>query len=352
MIDALKALARSLGLDLCGVAPAEPPPRSGYFESWLTAGKAGTMDWLARSAAKRCRPDLVLPGVRSVVAVGLNYWQGLEAHDSAEGKVRTISPLQGRKGRIARYAHGFDYHVLMESRLQEIARFLSEQGGTQRCYVDTGPVLERELASLAGIGWQGKNTMLIHPQLGTWLLLGVVLTTLDLPVDSPMADHCGKCTRCIRACPTDAITAPYQLDATRCISYLTIEFREAIPEQFRPLIGDRIFGCDECLDVCPWNRFAAASHQTSFQLRPEIRRITLRDFLRLDDKGFRELFRGSPIRRTKRRGFLRNVCVALGNIGGPDDLPALEKAASEPEPLISEHARWAAARIRRRHSIK
>ena len=243
---------------------------------------------------------------------------------------------------------GDDYHEVIDRKLAALDEWLRARGGTQRCYVDTGPVLERDFAALAGAGWHGKSTMLIHPKLGTWFFLAEIFTTLDLDPDEPLPDRCGRCTRCIDACPTNAITAPHRLDARRCISYLTIELKGSIPEDLRPLIGDRIYGCDDCLDACPWNRFASASRETAFAARPFVHEMSLRDFLALDDEGFRALFRKSPIKRIKRRGFLRNVCVALGNVGTPDDLPALERAALDPEPLIAEHARWAVARIRER----
>jgi epoxyqueuosine reductase len=214
--------------------------------------------------------------------------------------------------------------------------------------VDTGPILERDFAAESGVGWHGKSTMLVDPQLGTWFFLAEILTTLELPSDLPQPARCGTCTRCITACPTGAIKDAHRLDARRCISYLTIELKGSIPLEFRPLIGDRIYGCDTCLDVCPWNRFAAVSREASFSARPAVATMQLRDFLSLDDKQFRALFRGSPIKRIKRRGLLRNVCVALGNVGTDDDLPALARAAADPEPLIAEHAAWAIERIRSR----
>jgi epoxyqueuosine reductase len=206
-------------------------------------------------------------------------------------------------------------------------------------------VLERDHAAAAGIGWQGKSTMLLNRQLGTWFFLAEILTTLQFAPDMPEPNRCGKCARCIDVCPTGAITAPHQLDARRCISYLTIELQGSIPIELRPLVGDRIYGCDDCLTACPWNRFARISHETAFAMRPEVATMRLRDYLALDEEKFRVLFRNSPIKRTKRRGLLRNVCVALGNVGIADDLPALEKAAADPEPLIAEHARWAIDQI-------
>ena len=238
----------------------------------------------------------------------------------------------------------------MLRKLEQLSAFLAERGGKQKCYVDTGPILERDHAAEAGIGWHGKSTMLIDPKLGTWFFLGEILTTLELPPDAPQPARCGSCTRCIAACPTGAITEPHRLDARRCISYLTIELKGAIPLELRPLIGDRIYGCDDCLDACPWNRFASASREAAFVARSATA-MPLRDYLALDDTQFRSLFRSSPIKRIKRRGFLRNVCVALGNVGNRDDLPALQRAACDSEPLIAEHAAWAIERILERAHV-
>ncbi|MGI8435756.1 MAG: tRNA epoxyqueuosine(34) reductase QueG [Chthoniobacterales bacterium] len=328
----LQERAAALGFDACRIAPALPPPHREQFEDWLADGAAGEMEWMARSAEKRGDPEKVLPGARSVVVLALSYWQGGEAERTGGG-------------RIARYAWGDDYHDVMLARLRELDDFLQTRGGQQKCYVDTGPILERDFAAEAGVGWHGKSTMLLDRQLGTWFFLGVILTTLTLAPDSAQTPRCGACKRCITACPTGAITAPHRLDARRCISYLTIELKGSIPIEFRPLIGDRIYGCDDCLDACPWNRFARSSREVAFAARPAVADTPLRDFLSLDDEQFRALFRGSPIKRIKRRGFLRNVCVALGNIGTAADLAALQRAATDPEPLIAAHARWAIERI-------
>jgi epoxyqueuosine reductase len=279
-----------------------------------------------------------------VVVLAVNYWQGVDG-------TGVRKPETGKKGRIARYAWGDDYHELIETKLRRLDELLREFGGAQKCYVDTGPILERDFAAEAGVGWHGKSTMLLNRELGTWFFLAEILTTLDLPEDEPQNEHCGSCTRCMAACPTGAISAPHQLDARRCISYLTIESKSAIPLELRPLIGDRIYGCDDCLEACPWNRFAKVSRETAFAAHPAVRQMSLTDFLRLDETAFRVLFRHSPIKRIKRRGFLRNVCVALGNVGTADDLEALEHAAHDPEPLISEHASWAMAQIRSREKI-
>lgn len=350
----LIALAQSLGFDLCRIAPCVAPPHADAFRQWLADGRAGEMAWLERNQDRRTDPQQVVPGARSVIVLGMNYFQlpigDCQLKDAATQAqiANRQSPIGNVRGRIARYAWGDDYHDLIEGKLQIIDDWLAARGGRQRHYVDTGPVLERDFAALAGAGWHGKSTMLIHPKLGTWFFLAELLTTLDFAPDAPMADHCGKCTRCIVACPTGAITAPQQLDARRCVSYLTIENKGPIPEEFRVAMGDRIYGCDDCLTACPWNRFAKASSESSFAAREFVQGWALRDFLALDDDAFRALFRKSPIKRIKRRGFLRNVCVALGNVGTADDLPALEKAAQDPEPLIAEHAQWAIRRLRER----
>lgn len=327
--------AAMLGFDSCRVAKAAPPRHATEFQAWLGGGAAGEMEWMARGAEKRSDLQKVLPGVRSVIVAALNYFQAQDAPP----------PSRAANGRIARYAWGDDYHDIILRKLEELSAFLSGHGGTQKCYVDTGPILERDHAAEAGIGWHGKSTMLVDPKLGTWFFLGEILTTLELPVDAPQEPRCGTCQRCIVACPTGAITEPHQLDARRCISYLTIELKGSIPLELRALIGDRIYGCDDCLDACPWNRFASASREAAFAAGPALR-MRLRDYLTLDDAQFRELFRRSPIKRIKRRGFLRNVSVALGNVGTVEDLPALERAAADPEPLIAEHAAWGIAQIR------
>jgi epoxyqueuosine reductase len=359
--QSIVARATALGFDSCRVARATAPRHAEQFQSWLADGAAGEMQWIERGAAKRCDPQQVLPGARSVLIVALNYWQGPERESKerrftnrrrADGGLEAAAPWSSPRrdaaaGRIARYAWGEDYHDLMLEKLKQLGAFLSDLGGIQKCYVDTGPVLERDHAAEAGTGWHGKSTMLIDSKLGTWFFLGEILTTLELPADQPQPQRCGSCDRCIRACPTGAITEPHRLDARRCISYLTIELKGAIPLELRPLIGDRIYGCDDCLDACPWNRFAAVSREAAFAAGPAVG-MALRDYLALDDAGFRALFRDSPIKRIKRRGFLRNVCVALGNVGDETDLPALELAAADSEALIAEHATWAIREIRRR----
>ena len=332
----LISFAKELGFDSCRVSACNAPEHANEFREWLHDNAHGEMNYMQHGQEKRCDPEKILEGARSIIVLALNYFQG---HTSRRGVGR---------GRIARYAWGDDYHDVIEAKLKRIDEVLRGFGGQQKCYVDTGPVLERDYAAQAGTGWHGKSTMLIDERLGTWFFLAEILTTLELPPDEPVADRCGTCDRCITACPTGAITAPHRLDARRCISYLTIELKNAIPMELRPLMGDRIFGCDDCLDACPWNRFAQESRESAFHACQSTTGMSLREYLRLTDAEFRALFRKSPIKRIKRRGFLRNVCVALGNVGDASDLPALERAAADPEPLIAEHAVWAIERIRDR----
>lgn len=334
--DTICAAAENAGFSLCGVARSRRAPHADALAQWLADGRQATMQWMQRTAEDRADPARLLPGVKSVIVLATNYF----APDTSSSN-----------GRIARYARCNDYHEVIMPRLELLAAKLSAAGGTQRCFVDSGPVLERDWAATCGVSWHGKSTMGIHPQLGTWFFLSVILTTLEFDPDPPLQDRCGRCTRCIEACPTRAITTPYQLDARRCISFLTIENKGTIPEEFRIAMGDRIFGCDDCLDACPWNRFARASRDSALQPRPEILEKSLRDFLALDDAGFKKLFRDSPILRAKRRGFLRNVCVALGNTGSSDDLPALARAQEDYEPLVREHAAWGIGQIETRYGL-
>ena len=335
-------LARELGFDSCRIAACSPPTHAEEFGEWLDKGAHGEMTYMAHGDEKRRDPNQILPGAKSIIVLALNYF-----HYEPEWRLAGAEK-PGLRGRIARYAWGDDYHDVIEAKLRKIDNSLREFGGTQQCYVDTGPILERDHAASAGIGWHGKSTMLINEKLGTWFFLAEILTTLELPTDAPARDRCGTCERCIKACPTGAITAPHKLDARRCISYLTIELKSSIPIELRALIGDRIFGCDDCLDACPWNRFAKVSRESAFAARKSTTEFSLRDYLALSETEFRNLFRDSPIKRIKRRGFLRNVCVALGNLGTSDDLPALERAARDDEPLIAEHAHWAIQQIEQR----
>jgi epoxyqueuosine reductase len=338
----IKEKARAIGFDLVGITSAQPPQHTQEFRQWLASGFHGEMGYMAKNAEKRADPSKILADVRSVVVVGLNY----NTDDLGRSPHPVPLPTERGEGKIARYAWGArDYHDVMSGKLKQLAAAIDDCGGAgtrSLWYVDTGPVLERDLAQRAGIGFIGKHTNLISRQLGNWIFVGEVLTNLELPPDQPEREYCGTCRRCIDVCPTRAIVAPYQLDARLCISYLTIELKGAIPVELRPLIGNHVFGCDDCLDVCPWNRFAKLSPAREFQRR-EMPPLT--EFLSWDEQRFRGFFRSTPIFRIKRRGFLRNVCVVLGNIGDASVLPALKRASQDTEPLVREHAAWAIGQI-------
>jgi len=334
LAESIKVEAGRLGFSLCGITSALPPPHHRHYAQWLAEGNAGEMLYLHRQEPKRGDLMQVLPNARSVVCVALNY-----SPDNGRGEP-TVP--------IARYARFDDYHEVLWSRLGALLAYIQTlvPGANGKVYCDTGPITERDLAMRAGLGWIGKHTNLISRRLGNWFFLGEILLDISLPLDTPETTHCGTCTRCLPACPTGAITAPYQLDARRCISYLTIELRGSIPEDLRPLIGTRIYGCDDCLAVCPWNKFAVRTADPALTPRSDLTAPDLLALLALDEAGFREKFRFSPVRRAKRRGLLRNVCVALGNLGDSDALPALKVAAvDDPEPLVREHAAWAVRQI-------
>jgi epoxyqueuosine reductase len=346
--DWIQAEAHRLGFDLVGIAPATAPATVTQYRRWLEKGFHGEMAYLARAEAVAKRKDLarIQPGVRSVVTVAANYHTGPLPPEASDDRSRGI---------VASYAWGDDYHDLLLARLGQLASSLpvapeahAKARPGYRAYVDTGPILERELAARAGLGFVGKNSNLIHPRLGSWLFLCELLLTVELPrlEPPPARGTCGRCTRCLEACPTGALVAPYVLDARRCISYLTIELKGPIPRELRPLVGNRIFGCDICQEVCPWNRrFARPTAEPAFQPRPEAIAPALLDLMALDDAGFRQRFRGSPVKRAKRRGLLRNTAVALGNWGDAAAVPGLVRALEDSEPLIRGHAAWALGRV-------
>ncbi len=343
MKSAISLRARELGFDICRFTTAAPPESAPHFQQWLAQGRHGEMGYLARSAQKRVDPCLVLPAAQSLVLLAINY---------AFPEVGALGQTHGT-GVVARYARYGDYHDILAPRLAELSGFLDQLGGPgtkSLWYVDTGPILERDLAQRAGLGFVGKHTGLISRDLGNWFFLAEIITTLKLDPDTPEKNRCGICTRCLSACPTEAIVAPFQLDARRCISYLTIELKGSIPIGLRPAIGNRIYGCDDCLAACPWNRFARQSTLMKEHKRTDLAAPNLVQLLELDDAGFKRCFAGTPMLRTKRRGLLRNVCVALGNVGDQDALPALRRAAQDPEPLIAEHAIWALEQITQRLS--
>jgi epoxyqueuosine reductase len=336
----IRQRARELGFDDCRFTTANPPGHAAEFQQWLAEKHNGEMGYLERNAHKRVDPQEVLPGAKSLVTLAVSY-----ERNSPKSKVQ--SP---KSGVIARYARFADYHDIIGERLQQLTQFVNQLSTDTRSlwYVDTGPLLERDLAQRAGLGFVGKHTNLISRQLGNWIFLSEILTTLDLEPDASEKNRCGTCTSCIAACPTAAIKAPFQLDARRCISYLTIELKGSIPIELRSAIGNRIYGCDDCLAVCPWNKFAREGSLMKEHARPDLNTPDLLELLALDDAAFKQRFIGTPILRTKRRGLLRNVCVALGNIGDATALPALQKATGDSEPLIAEHAHWAMEQIQAR----
>jgi epoxyqueuosine reductase len=342
MRTAIRQRAGELGFDDCRFTSAAAPASAEDFQKWLAQKNHGDMAWLERNAEKRVDPQKVLPGAKSVVVLATSYHQGQGAGDE-------IRDRESRNhGVVARYARFDDYHDILGGRLKQVAEFVNQLGGAEvrsLWYVDTGPLLERDLAQRAGLGFAGKHTNLISRKLGNWIFLSEIITTLELEPDAPEKNHCGSCSRCMTACPTNAIFAPFQLDARLCISYLTIELKGSIPRELRPAIGNRIYGCDDCVAACPWNKFAREGNLMKQHARRDLEQPDLIELLQLDDARFKSRFAGSPILRTKRRGLLRNVCVALGNTGDEAALPHLRKAATDAEPLISEHANWAIEQI-------
>ncbi len=378
LTERIKEKAYELGFDLIGVAPATCAPHADAYASWVEAGYAATMGYLTRDVMRRQDPRNALPGAHSVVVVGLSYFVANPPADLWNDPSR---------GRIARYAWGLDYHDVMTPRLHQLADLILRETRRRvehRVYVDTGPVLERDFAAQAGLGFIGKNTCLISPLIGSYLFLGEILVSMELEFDQPATDSgarielptrqrptaaggsenfvgpqraaprpdtrrvgtCGACTRCLKICPTHAFPAPYVLDSNRCISYLTIELKGSIPLELRPLMGNWIFGCDECQSVCPWpRRFARPTQEDFLRFDPEQVAPKLLDLMHLGGDEFRARFRRTPLWRAKRRGLLRNVAVALGNWGDPQAIPVLQRALDDPEPLIREHASWALARI-------
>ena len=342
MNAAIRQRASELGFDDCRFTTATSPASAERFGRWLTARAHGEMSWLERTREKRVDPRTVLAGAKSVICLAASY-------ENSKFKIQN-----SKLGIIARYARFDDYHDVLGDRLKLLTALVNQLGGEQTrslWYVDTGPVLERDFAQRSGLGFVGKHTNLISRRMGNWIFLAEILTTLELEPDTPDKNHCGKCSRCITACPTNAIVAPFELDARKCISYLTIELKGDIPVEFRPAIGNRIFGCDDCLAVCPWNRFAREGRLMKSHARPDLNAPDLIELLKLDEAGFKSRFAGTPMMRTKRRGLLRNACVALGNIGDESAVPQLQKAAADSEPLIAGHARWAISQIEARAKV-
>lgn len=364
MKNSIVRRALELGFDAGRFTTAQPPPSAEEFSRWLAARRHGEMAYLERTASKRVNPRAVLADAKTVITLAVNYTHRADLSETPSASrftdyasrtpdhaLRPTPPAARSTGIVARYARCTDYHDVLAEPLTKLTQHVNDLGGAgtrSLWYVDTGPLLERDLAQRAGLGFIGKHTNLISRQLGNWFFLAEIITTLPLEPDAPARNLCGSCARCLAACPTQAIVAPFQLDARRCISYLTIELRGAIPIELRPALGARIFGCDDCLEVCPWNRFAREASLMREHSRPDLAAPDLLEWLALDEASFQQRFAHTPILRAKRRGLLRNVCVALGNVGDQSALPALERAAREEEPLIAEHAQWAIGRIRSR----
>jgi epoxyqueuosine reductase len=340
----IKAKGTALGFDLVGISPVQAPPHGESFAEWLRRGYHGEMEYLPRTAEKRMHPGEFLPWARSVVSVALNY------NSPYDRRVET----DGIRGWISRYAWGEDYHDVMQAKLLHLLEYVRQEAGpdTQgRIFVDAGPVVDREVGTRAGIGWYGKNTNLLSMHIGSFFFLGELFLSLELEWDRPIRDRCGQCRLCLEACPTSAFVGPYVLDARKCISYLTIELKGSIPRELRPLMGSHIFGCDICQEVCPYNTKVKATKETALHPRQGFYAPELIPLLSLSEAEFKAKFAGSPILRAKRRGFLRNVCVALGNLQRGEAVPALVATLEkDPDPLVRGHAAWALGQIRTREA--
>ncbi len=336
---AIRAHATSLGFDACRFAAAQASPGlAERLRAWLQMGAHGDMAWMAETVDRRAAPTALWPDAKSVVMLGLNYGPGAD-------------PLEalGRReqGALSVYARNRDYHEIVKGRLKQLAAFMIKRagGGEAKVFVDTAPVMEKPLAQQAGLGWQGKHTNLVSREFGSWLFLGAIFTDLLLVPDAPERDHCGSCRDCLDVCPTQAFVGPYQLDARRCISYLTIEHKGPIPRSLRAAMGNRIYGCDDCLAVCPWNKFAQTTREAKLAARPELENLSLAALARLDDAGFRALFSASPIKRIGRARFIRNVLIAIGNSGAPSLAPEAERLLADPDSLVRGAAVWALGRL-------
>ncbi|HJR72065.1 MAG TPA: tRNA epoxyqueuosine(34) reductase QueG [Luteimonas sp.] len=335
----IKRLSRELGFQRCGISDIDLGSDEAYLREWLAQGLYGSMDWMARHGDKRSRPDELIPGTLRVVSVGLDY--------GGDDEAAWRNLAEGERAYVARYALGRDYHKLMRNRLQALAERIAEEIGPfgHRVFVDSAPVLERALARNAGLGWIGKNTCLIDKDGGSWFFLGEIYVDLPLPVDEAATAHCGTCVRCIDVCPTQAIVAPHRLDARRCIAYLTIEHEGSIPEELRAPIGNRIFGCDDCQLICPWNKFAKRTDEPDFRARNDLDKATLAQLFAWDEDEFLRRTEGSAIRRSGHERWLRNIAVALGNAPTtPETVAALRSRIDHPSPVVREHVVWALSR--------
>jgi len=334
----LRARASALGFDAFGITSAQQPPEAGArLAQALALGWQGEMSWMQETAARRADPQALWPEARSIILVGANY-----------GPAQDPLPLLKARGKgsISVYARNRDYHDIIKGRLKDLAGLLARRSGAAvKVFVDTAPVMEKPLAAAAGLGWQGKHTVLVSRAFGSWLFLGAIFTDAELPPDTAHADNCGSCQRCLDVCPTNAFPGPYRLDARRCLAYLNIELKGAIPREFRAPMGNRIYGCDDCLAVCPWNKFASATREARLSARPELEAPDLAHLLALDDAGFRQLFAGSPVKRIGRARFLRNVLIAAGNSGDAGLLDAVEALLQDPEAIVRGAAVWAWRRL-------
>jgi epoxyqueuosine reductase len=330
--------AAALGFDACGFARVDAPwPASGRLAEFVAEGRHGTMDWIARTAERRAHPQAMWPGARSAIVLGMNYGPERDPLAALAAKSRAA---------ISVYAQGDDYHELIKGRLKRLAGALQARlGGEVKVFVDTAPLMEKPLAEAAGLGWQGKHTNLVSREFGSWLFLGAILSSLALEPDAPGEDHCGACRACLDICPTGAFPAPYQLDARACLSYLTIEHDGPIDERYRAALGNRVYGCDDCLAVCPWNKFASESREAALHAREALQSPSLADLAALDDAAFRALFAKSPIKRIGLARFVRNVLYAIGNSGDPSLIPAAEARLGDPDDAVRDAARWALARL-------
>jgi epoxyqueuosine reductase len=336
--EAIRARAGELGFDAVRFARAAAPEGVGeHLAQFLVEDRHGTMDWLAKNADRRSSPSELWPEARSIVVLGTNYGP----HDDPLAQLGDPA-----RGAISVYAQGDDYHDVLNSKLKALGQFMAGQFTADvKIFVDTAPVMEKPLAQAAGLGWQGKHTNLVSREFGSWLFIGSIFTTLEIEPDEPETDHCGSCRRCLDICPTQAFTAPYRIDARRCISYLTIEHKGHIPREFRVAMGNRIYGCDDCLAVCPWNSFASVAREAKFHARAELAAPSLKELSRLDDVAFRSLFRNSPVKRTGRDRFIRNVLIAIGNSGDAGLAPEAERLLADPSPLVRAMAVWALTRF-------
>jgi epoxyqueuosine reductase len=334
----IREAAGDLGFDACGFARVDAPwPASARLAEFIDAGRHGGMDWIARTAERRAHPQAMWADARSAIVLGLNY-----------GPDRNPLEALGAKSRaaISVYAQGDDYHELIKKRLKRLASALQARlGGDVKVFVDTAPLMEKPLAQAAGLGWQGKHTNLVSRGFGSWLFLGAILTTLELAPDPPGEDHCGACRACLDVCPTNAFPAPYQLDARACLSYLTIEHAGPIPERYRAALGNRVYGCDDCLAVCPWNKFASTSREAALHAREVLQSPPLADLASLGDAAFRALFARSPIKRIGRARFVRNVLYAIGNSGDPALIPAAEARLADEDEAVRDAAKWALSHL-------